>query len=297
MTNDLDLKVLKAIHILCQSGSVSKTAEILEVTPGAVSYLINKARKATGTSLFFRSRHGMEPDALAKELSERYVSISDGFSLTHDESAINSRPMVISAYSLAELLLSLAVIEDDNKYPELIFHRQKYDDTERLIKLRNREVDLDFGTRLPVDNSIVQLSFFAGNAGVLARKNHPTVKDKVTLQDWQNNQHAIWLRGMHFINDDFVKTQKFYELSKQRNISLTASSSLNLINLCSLSDTLILAPALVGRKLAKIMPVNWFLPPAEIDMKYESFIHYHRSMAGSQNIKNLVKLFFKAFDV
>lgn len=52
MINDLDLKVLKAIHILCQSGSVSKTAEILEVTPGAVSYLINKARKATGTSLF-----------------------------------------------------------------------------------------------------------------------------------------------------------------------------------------------------------------------------------------------------
>ncbi|MGR7122215.1 LysR family transcriptional regulator [Klebsiella aerogenes] len=297
MINDLDLKVLKAIHILCQSGSVSKTAEILEVTPGAVSYLINKARKATGTSLFFRSRHGMEPDALAKELSERYVSISEGFSLTHDESAINSRAMIISAYSLAELLLSLAVIEDENNYPELIFHRQKYDDTERLIKLRNREVDLDIGTRLPVDNSIVQISFFAGNAGVLARKNHPTVKDKVTLQDWQNNQHAIWLRGMHFINDDFDKTQKFYELSSQRNISLTASSSLNLINLCSLSDTLILVPALVGRKLSEIMPVNWFYPPAEIDMRYESFIHYHRSMAGNQSIKNLVKLFFKAFDV
>lgn len=123
------------------------------------------------------------------------------------------------------------------------------------------------------------------------------MKDKVTLQDWQNNQHAIWLRGMHFINDDFDKTQKFYELSSQRNISLTASSSLNLINLCSLSDTLILVPALVGRKLSEIMPVNWFYPPAEIDMRYESFIHYHRSMAGNQSIKNLVKLFFKAFDV
>lgn len=112
----------------------------------------------------------MEPDALAKELSERYVSISEGFSLTHDESAINSRAMIISAYSLAELLLSLAVIEDENNYPELIFHRQKYDDTERLIKLRNREVDLDIGTRLPVDNSIVQISFLRAMPGCLPAK-------------------------------------------------------------------------------------------------------------------------------
>lgn len=297
MIDSLDLNVLKAIHTLCQSGSVTKTAEVLNVTPGAVSYLINKARHATGSALFFRTKNGMEPDVLAKELSQRYVNFAEDLSSKNSESAVNNRVMTISAYSLAELLLSVAVLEDSNNYPEIIFNRQNYDDTERLIKLRNREIDLDIGTRLPADTSIVQMSFFAGNAGVLARKGHSTVRDHVSLQDWKTNQHAVWLRGMHFINDDFEKTQRFHELSQERNVAFTASSSLNLINLCALSDTLVLLPEIVGEKISTLMPVNWFKAPDELNMRYECYIHYHRSMARNENMKSLIKLFQQAFHI
>ncbi|KLF28701.1 hypothetical protein YA29_16540 [Klebsiella aerogenes] len=295
MINDLDLKVLKVVHTLCLSGSVSKTADILDVTPGAVSYLLNKARKATGTSLFFRTKNGMEPDTLARELSETYRRITEDLSLKDENSAINNRPVSISAYSLAELLISLAMNEDDLDYPEIIFNRQEYDDGQRLIKLRNREIDLDIGTRLPSDSSIIQISFFAGNAGVLVRNEHPTIKERVTLKDWNENKHAIWLRGMHFINDDFEKTKAFNHFSHERNVAFTSSSSLNLINLCVFSDVIVLVPEIVGKKLSSIMPVKWFVPPEELDMRYECYIHFHHTMASNDTMKKIIELFHKAF--
>jgi DNA-binding transcriptional LysR family regulator len=296
MAGNLDLKVLRAIHVLCEAGSVTKAANILNVTPGAISYLINKARKETGSILFIRTQTGMAPDTIARELSARYLSISQELSRS-EEGPANHRPMVVSAYTLVELLLSLAVLNEESEYPELIFNRQKSNDHQRLIKLRNREVDLDIGTRLPVDSSITQLRFYAGNAGVLVRKNHPTVTDKVTLEDWRANKHVAWLRGMHFINDDFSDTHKFNELANDRDIAFTSSSSLNLVTVCMLSDVMVLIPEVVGRKLATIMAVNWFKPPEEIDMRYECYLHYHRAMSGNESMKKLVALFDRVFDI
>lgn len=296
MIETLDLKVLKAVHVVCEAGSVNKAAEILAVTPGAVTYLINKARKETGSALFLRSKTGMSADPVARELSARYLSIAHEFS-KNDTGPISNRPMVISSYSLAELLLSVSVIEDQRKYPEITFCKQEHDDNTRVIKLRNREVDLDIGTRLPADRSIIQLHFFAGHAGILVRDSHPTVKEKVTVEDWQNNNHAVWSHGMHFTNDNFELMHKFNELSKARNISFRTSSSLNLITLCMLSDILILVPEIVGRKLASVLPVNWFEPPEELNMRYECYIHYHRAMSGHEVMKKLVALFHEAFGI
>lgn len=297
MIDNIDLKTLKIIHVLCQAGSVSKTAEIMDVTPGAISYMLNKARKATGRALFFRTRQGMEPDALAKELSERYLSVRQDLSVSDQQSAINNRPIIISSYSLAELLLSIAVLNHDKTHPEIIFNRQSHNDNERLIKLRNREVDLDIGTRLPSDKAITQLSFFAGNAGVLISKDHPRISNTVSIQDWQENRHAIWLRGMHFINNDFDKTKRFHELSSVRNIAFIASSSLNLISLYALSDLLVLVPSSVGRQLEKIMPVRMLSAPEELDMRYECYIHFHHSMNGNEKLKNIIDLFNITFDL
>ncbi|MBB1200725.1 LysR family transcriptional regulator [Enterobacteriaceae bacterium 89] len=296
MRPELNLKMLRAIHAVCQTGSVTQAAASLDISPAAVSYLLSKARKATGSALFYRNRHGLAPEPLAKELSERYENVSQELAPEADVSW-QSRPLAISAWSLAELLISLAILRDSNNYPECLFHRQVYDDNERLVKLRNKEIDLDIGTRLPVDSAIQQLRFFCGKAGVLVSQNHSTISDSVTLQDWNNNRHAVWQRGMFLINDDFERLHQFDELSHERSIAFTSSTSLNLVNLCALSDTLVLVPELVGRKLAAEMPVKWLPAPAEFDMQFVCFIHFHRSMSGNETMKNIIELFKHAFDV
>ena len=293
MPYQLDLKVLKTIHVVCQAGSVTRAAAVLGISPAAVSYLVNKARRATGTPLFIRTRNGMEPDLQALELSARYESISQEMA-QNESTPGETRPISVSTYSIAELLLSIAIMNSNQVYPELIFHRQQYNEDERLIKLRNREIDLDIGTRLPADRSIHQLRLLIGHAGVLMSKNHSTIKDKVTLSDWENNRHAVWKRGMHFINDDFDRMHRFEELSQTKNIAFTSSSSLNVFSLCALSDALVLCPEKIGHKLSSIMPVKWLPAPEELDMQYISYIHYHRTMSGNENLKELVILFKQA---
>ncbi|MCT4708741.1 LysR family transcriptional regulator [Enterobacteriaceae bacterium H11S18] len=295
MIEMLELRTLKIVHTLCMTGSVTKTAKILGVTPGSISYTLNKARKITGTALFLRTATGMEPDTFARELSSRYQALSIDLSGEKEGATLTDRPFVISSYSLAELLISLSVIDSKKTYPEIIFHRQGFNDTERVIKLRNREVDLDVGTRLPTDKSITQLNFFIGNAVVLASQSHPTIKDVVTMEDWQSNRHAVWLRGMNFINDDFERAHQFNEVTSQRNVAFTSSSTLNLISLCAYSDTLILIPEMVAQKVASFMPVKILPPPVELDMRFDCYIHYHHSMSANETMKSFVELFHSSF--
>ncbi|MCT4710300.1 LysR family transcriptional regulator [Enterobacteriaceae bacterium H11S18] len=291
MLETLDIKTLKTVHILCMTGSVTKTADLLNLSPGAVSYVLNKARKITGTALFVRTKNGMEPDTFARELSSRYQALKMDLSAGSEAATLSNRPFVISSYSLAELLISLSVIDSKKNYPEIIFHRQGHNEAKRVIKLRNREVDLDVGSRLPADKSITQLNFFIGNSVILVSQNHPTIKDTVTMDDWQSNRHAVWLRGMHFANSDFDGTNQFNEVNSQRKVAFTSSSTLNLINLCAFSDTLILIPERVGKKVASVMPVKILPPPVELDMRFDCYIHFHHSMSGNETMKSLVELF------
>ncbi|MFK3659623.1 LysR family transcriptional regulator [Scandinavium sp. NPDC088450] len=292
----LDMKVLKAIHVLSTCGSVTRAAEILQVTPGAVSYLINKARKTTGSALFFRTRTGMEPNTLAKELSQRYQNINHELNASDSNNAYASRSIVVSTYSLAELILSHAALNSASTLPMLHFQPQHESENERLIKLRNKEVDIDIGTRLPVDRSIVQIKFIVSDTGVLLSKEHPTIKDSITLEQWQNSRHAIWARGMYFFSDDITKTNQFNELFRDQSLSLVASSSLSVATLCALSDLVILMPKIVGNKLEKILPVKWLPAPDELTMHYECFLHYHHSHADNNNLSELITFFQQAFN-
>ncbi|MCT4708869.1 LysR family transcriptional regulator [Enterobacteriaceae bacterium H11S18] len=124
MIETLELRTLKVVHTLCITGSVTKAARILGITPGGVSYILNKARKVTGTALFVRTGTGMEPDTFARELSSRYQALSIELYGESEGAILADRPFDISSYSLAELLISLSVINSKTSYPEIIFHRQ-----------------------------------------------------------------------------------------------------------------------------------------------------------------------------
>ena len=128
MDNQLDMKVLRAIHILSTSGSVTKAAEILQVTPGAVSYLINKARKSTGSALFFRTRSGMKPNTLALELSQRYQNINQDYNVDGSALSPGGRAIVLSTPSILELLLTITLLNNENEQTHLAFCRPSVTD-------------------------------------------------------------------------------------------------------------------------------------------------------------------------
>lgn len=291
MEYKFDIKTLKTIHTLCSCGSVIQTAKLLGVSPGAVSYTLNKARKITGSALFFRSRTGMVPGSLAEELSQKYQKIVSDLDLDSILSVTEKNIFTVSCYSLLELLLSTALIASDDALPRINFCTAIDNDEARIARIRNKEVDIDIGTRLPVNNSIIQLKFFSSRISAIVRHDHPVIGETFSLSHWTEHQHAVWSRGMHLISDNVEQTNRFNALFQTRNVAFVASSTLNLVMLCANSDLIILLPTLIAKNIQPLLPIKVLDVPPELDMTYECYLHYHHSLATHPMLSKLIAHF------
>lgn len=288
MIDSLDMKVLRAIHILVTCGSVTKTADLLNVSPGAVSYLLNKARQATGSALFIRTRQGMIPDNIAKELSQRYVNIAKELYEHKGGLSLSTREVIICTYSLFEFVISDILSSMDDRPDQLHFTPPEMDDNSRLLRLRSKEIDIDIGTRLSGDRSVGQTLLFSSGLKIMMNKNNPALKEKFTVEDWLRCNHVRWSRRMDFVCDDYRHANRFYELMNQRNISVVSSDSLNMALLCAHTDHVMLMPAAVADLIADKLPIAVLAPPPELEMQFDCYLHYHHSLSNEDKLLEVI---------
>lgn len=288
MIDSLDIKVLRAIHLLVTCRSVTKTADLLGVSPGAVSYLLNKARQKTGSSLFLRTREGMLPDNIAKELSERYVNIAKELYDDNGAVSLSNREIMICTYSLFEFAISDRLCVMDERPEQIHFTPPEMNDTARLLRLRSKEIDIDIGTRLPGDRSVVQTLLFSSGLKVLMNNRNPAAKERFTLNDWLKCNHVRWSRRMDFVCDDFRHANRFYELMNQRMISVISSDSLNMALLCAHTDHVMLMPSAVADMIADKLPIAALPPPPELEMQFDCYLHYHHTLSNDNKLKQII---------
>lgn len=287
MNRELDIRLLRAIHILVTCKSVTKTAEVLGVSPGAVSYLLGKARSITGSTLFVRTKDGMIPDNVAKEISTRYKCITEEYYSDSGQMELSGRDITISTYSLLELFIGLK-IRNTQVQNTIHFLPPDMDANERLKKLRNKEVDIDIGTQIPNDKSILSVKFFSCGVKVIARKEHPTINGEITLDDWRENKHVIWSRGMNLICENYQHANEFNSMIEERDASLISSNSTNILLFCALSNDLIIMPENIANVIISHLPVVSYSPPKQLNMRFECYLHYHRSHAKNETINMLL---------
>ncbi|MFK3662130.1 LysR family transcriptional regulator [Scandinavium sp. NPDC088450] len=284
----VDLKVLRAVHVLASCGSVTKTSEILNVTPGSVTYLLNKARHATGSALFFRTKNGMEPDSVAKELSLRYQKFTTEFEENDKKLSLNDRNISVSTYALLELIIGMSL---NNNYPvEIVkFIPLPMNEEERLSRLRNKEVDLDLGSALPPDRSIIRSRVITSGVKIAVRKDHPRIKDNYTLEDWSKSTHIMWSRQCQLCNDDHHQANRFYDLLDKRNVVCTSSNSTNMLLMACYTDNIVIMPELVVPHFIDKFPIAFYDVPEHLAMRYEFHVHYHCSMAKDPSIEKMIQ--------
>ena len=293
MLTQINLKALKAIHVLTTCRSVTRTAELMDVSPATISYLLNKVRKITGTVLFCRTKNGMVPDSTALELSQRYISIIGELPSGESGLPLNSRILTISTYALIELMLSYKLKKSTLSPKMLYFTPPEMDDEARLIRLRNKEVDLDIGSRLPPDRSIIQVDFISSEIAIIVSKDHPTIQGRFTMKDWYDNKHIVWSRGMNLVCADVEHANRFNELINTRDVSVTSSNSLNMIALCCFSNDIVLMPSDIVSFIETCFPVKAYEPPKELRMRFDCSLHYHHSLANNKSIVDLLNLIKK----
>ncbi|HCB2860443.1 LysR family transcriptional regulator [Klebsiella aerogenes] len=291
--HNLDMKTLRVLDTLMNCGSVTRSAEYLDVTPGAVSYFLNKARQSTGSALFFRTKNGMQPDNVARELVQQYQHIQSEKTRNNNKPT-SLRGLTISTYALIELLIGTATGTQNLKH-KINFHPLPIDGDERQQKLRNKEVDIDIGTRLPADSNIIQCRLFSCGIRIVTGQQCSIEKNCFTLDDWLKASHIVWGRGMPLFHDNHEHANRFHEYLSHRRVACIASNSINMIFMAAHSNHIVMMPEKIVNSLKDKYPVRVFTPPPELNMLYECFLHYHKALAGDANIQSMLKKIYQIF--
>ncbi|MGL4726822.1 MAG: LysR family transcriptional regulator [Scandinavium sp.] len=290
MHTEIDLKLLKVINTLVVSGSVTKTAQLLNLSPGTISYALKKARSITGAHLFIRTKSGMKPDTTARELSQRYQKFTGVNSETAetDETESGNR-LTFMTYSPVEMMIACAVKERGPREKTTHFSFLPYDSNvnHRLEKLKNGQVDIDIGAKLPADPLINKIKLFSCPVSVLVNRN-TSLDTELTLDEWQSRKHAVWSVLADYYTEDIATSQEVMKHIGERKVAMISASIINMVTFCASSDCIMMIPDYFTRTLTSVFSVKRLAMPRELAIRYDCYIHFNRQLTENEELMTVI---------
>lgn len=284
---DIDLKLLKILHTLVICGSITKCAKTLGLTPGSISYSINKIRAITGGRLFVRTKKGMLPDAMAMELSRRYLHY---LAKSSHQPASEKHTLRIHTHSLLEMMFSDIAMRDDATAPYCYdFRAFMHQSENRLDMLRRGYVDIDIGARLPYEENIHAVKLFSASACVLMSQQNALKPEAFTIDDWMSRPHARTVDCDDFYFNDIPNAPETKRYLEHRDFNTVSGCVINMIAFCSSSEYIALIPDFYAPFVTQHFPVICVPAPPEIALTQDCFLHYHANFLRDPDvIKRLV---------
>lgn len=290
MHTEIDLKLLKVINTLVVSGSVTKTAQLLNLSPGTISYALKKARSITGAHLFIRTKSGMKPDTTAQELSQRYQK----FSGANTDSGFSSEPeakdeLVFMTYSPVEMMIAQVMqkMEADRNRYRFAFLSYEPDVNHRLEMLKNGQTDIDIGSKLPADRLVNKIKLFTSSISVLV-KNDSSLDGQLTLEQWKTRKHAVWSVLADYYSDNIETSTQMMHHIEDRNVAMISGSIINMVSFCASSDSMMMLPDFFAPMLTSIFPVKQVAMPSELQIKYDCYIHFNNNLTENEGMMELI---------
>ena len=194
---EIDLNLLVVFKHLLAERSVSRVAEVLELSQPAVSNALARLRKLLGDELFLRTPSGMEPTPFAEQLAE---SVTYGLGMIHG--ALNQRSSFEPATSNRAFVIGMTDVGEIYFLPRLL-ERLKRDapgvsvSTERntAVNLRDEmesgKVDLAVGLLPQLKAGFFQRRLFKQRYVRLLREGHKLAKRKMSLAEFSAAEHLL----------------------------------------------------------------------------------------------------------
>ena len=175
---DFDMNLIKPFVKVYELNSITKTADLLNVSQPAISGSIKRLEQYLGYALFIRSGRNLNPTAHAHSF---YAQISPVLDLTDNALGNNDNFIV---YAPESILLKLNAIENI----QLIEAHNSEQDT--YHDLRMRKVDLVIDNFSEKDNSFCFELLRQEHLKLVCCKNHVTIGDSISLEQYQQAGHV-----------------------------------------------------------------------------------------------------------
>ena len=188
------LRVLVAIHE-CQT--VTAAANRLNMSRPTVSQALSRLRDITSDPLFLRGPQGMSPTAHATHLYRECAT-----ALHRLDHALKADEPFVPAEAKEHFTIALSDLGEMTFLPPIAESLASIAPSIRLDivplavheveqKLKLRQIDFAIGNLKKIDPDLRQRDLFEENYVALIRKNHPTIGNTLSLDEFLANGHAV----------------------------------------------------------------------------------------------------------
>lgn len=276
-----DLHLLLVFNALYEARSVSRAADKLGLSQPATSHVLRKLRARFDDPLFIRTRNGMEPTPLAKEIAEPVQAALD---LIHN--TLQTRQVFDPLSATQTFTLALTDIGEIYFLPRLMAALGESAPGIALTTVRDHaaelredlergKIDLAIGLHPQLRAGFFQRRLFTQGYVCLYRKHHPFEGQALTLERYQQAHHVVAIaQGTgHYAIDQHIAAQGI-----QRDIRLTVPHYVALSHILHETDLIATVPERYANECATLFQLNIVpcpvpLPQTDICMFWHARLH------------------------
>jgi DNA-binding transcriptional LysR family regulator len=249
----LDLRLLRLLDTLYSTGSVTRTAELLEQSQPTVSIGLGKLREQLGDPLFVRTPKGMQPTPRTEALMDTVREVLDGLRRLSETEA---------RFDPATARRSFRIYMTDASHitllPRMFTHVRSLAPDVRLeaalindgmaAALQSGEADLALGLIPGLEAGFYQQTLFDQDWVCLAHPSHPRIKPRrFDLKAYTRESHVGIVSG----TGQQLLEATLKEQGLQREVVLKLPGFLGLPAILSTTDLVATLPRHIGETLAR----------------------------------------------
>lgn len=191
----LDAHALRVFLSVCETGSISRTADVFGVNQSTISYTLDKLRSAIGDPLFVKSGRGIIPTdkaiSMTRHVQEIIASFEGILSSEDYDPTMDNRPITIGVSSAVTLsYLKRFFLETSQRVQSIDFNIRSLGARERLPELlESGDIDIALAIAgLPYPVTLNHVPFCSDPVSIFY---DPSVRGPIqSLNEFANARHA-----------------------------------------------------------------------------------------------------------
>jgi DNA-binding transcriptional LysR family regulator len=274
-----DLNLLLGFDAIYRHQNLSAAGHELGMTQPAMSAALRRMRDQFGDQLFVRTPHGMRPTPLADEVAKRVTQVLtlvreiDHWSAFEPSTTTVQYRIYLNDVGLIVLgPLLVKHLRDLAPHAQLLVVDLRPDEV--VEALEKGEIDLAIGYFLSMPKwARVQTVRRLGYT-CLVRRDHPTIGDKMTLEQFLACKHAMYASSGSLYQ---AVEQTLARMKLTREVALTVPRLGLLPFLVAESDMIATVPDDLGVVFENLINVRRVRPPMKLD-DYEIRQYWHQRL-------------------
>jgi DNA-binding transcriptional LysR family regulator len=294
--SNVNLNLLVALEALLTTKSVSQAARRVNVTTSAMSHSLAALRDLLGDKLLVRVGGRMALTAHADSLRTPLAEVLGGVTKLLDGASAfdpktTERRFVVAAPDFFSTLIVPKLLETlQTEAPRVEISIVPSVRRGNAWLLESGEIDLALGAVVDDAPGIRRLELCTETFACAARKGHPEIEDKLTLELYARVPHLVIALG-----DDEHPTWVDEALAKkgrERRVALRTRYFMSAPLIIAESDLLLTAPSMLIDYFAKLVPLRVFQPPLALP-SYPEEAYWHERYDSDPAHRFLRELFVR----